>query len=805
MSAWTLVYGATDPAREGAREALCTLGNGYFATRGATAESTADAVHYPGTYIAGCYDRAVSTVSGHTVENEDMVNAPNWLPLTFWTGAGEWFTDAEGQATGHRTELAMDEGVLHRTFLACDGEGRETLVHQRRLVSMDDPHVAAIETTFEARNWSGTLTVRSALDGRVANAGVPRYRALAGRHLRAEGSGGDSGDTVWLRSVTEASRVEIVFAARTRVTSGPAPAASAVDAREGWIACDLDVDLVQGRPVTVEKVVALHTSRDNAISDPLTAACATLERTGDFADLLGRHTAAWVHLWRACAVDIGEEHDQRVLNLHVFHLLQTLSPHVGESDAGVPARGLHGEAYRGHVFWDEVFVLPFLSLHFPETARALLRYRWRRLPQARAAARRAGLRGALFPWQSGSDGREEAQRLHLNPRDGRWTPDNSHLQRHVGIAIAYNVWQHYQATDDIAFLSAYGAELLLEIARMFAGLAAYDEATDRYVIRGVMGPDEYHDGYPGREEPGLDDNAYTNIMVVWVLNRALDILRLVPSPRRQELRERLGLDAAEVARFGDIARRMHVPFHDGVISQFAGYGDLAELDWAAYRAAYGDIRRLDRILEAEDDSCNRYRVSKQADVLMLFYLLTDDELSGILHALGYPHSPDLFTRTIAYYLDRTSHGSTLSAVVHAWVLARDDCAASWRFFRDALHSDIEDAQGGTTAEGVHLGAMAGTVDLLTRCYGGLRAYNGVLHLAPSLPGELPHLALGLRYQGHHGVQLRLHGGGVEVAVPPSALPPITVEANGRTVSVPAGGTGRLPSRDAPQRRNGSAH
>src|SRR5262249_40929760 len=146
---------------------------------------------------------------------------------------------------------------------------------------------------------------------------------------------------------------------------------------------------------------------------------------------------------------------------------------------------------------------------------------------------------AAYPWQSGSDGREETQRLHLNPRSGRWLPDHSHLQRHVGLAIAYNIWRYYQATGDLGFLARYGAQMLLEIARFFASLASYDPALDRYEIRGVMGPDEYHDGYPGTDEPGIDNNAYTNIMAVWVLRRALDALDLLEGPDQRELLERL--------------------------------------------------------------------------------------------------------------------------------------------------------------------------------------------------------------------------------------------------------------------------
>ncbi len=192
---------------------------------------------------------------------------------------------------------------------------------------------------------------------------------------------------------------------------------------------------------------------------------------------------------------------------------------------------------------------------------------------------------------------------------------------------------------------------------------------------------------------------------------------------------------------------MRVVFHgDGVISQFEGYDDLAELDWDAYRERYGDISRLDRILEGENDTPNAYKASKQADVLMLFFLLSSDELGAILERLGYGFDPDSIPRTIDYYLQRTSHGSTLSRVVHSWVLARSDRERSWEFFEDALHSDLDGGQGGTTAEGIHLGAMAGTVDLLQRCYLGIETRDDAIWFNPLLPTEVRSLTLDIRYR-----------------------------------------------------------
>jgi trehalose/maltose hydrolase-like predicted phosphorylase len=211
----------------------------------------------------------------------------------------------------------------------------------------------------------------------------------------------------------------------------------------------------------------------------------------------------------------------------------------------------------------------------------------------------------------------------------------------------------------------------------------------------------------------------------------------------------LSLTAQEIARWEDISRRMFVPRHDdGIISQFEGYEKLAELDWEGYRARYGNIQRLDLILEAKNDSANRYKLAKQPDVLMLFYLFSSETLSQIFARLGYPFGYETIPRNVAYYDCRSSHGSTLSRVVHAWVLARSDRLRATRYFAEALQSDVSDIQGGTTAEGIHLGAMAGTVDLLQRVTTGIEIRNDVLRLDPQLPREMRRLDMRIRYRGH---------------------------------------------------------
>jgi trehalose/maltose hydrolase-like predicted phosphorylase len=748
---WTLAYERYCPEDEGLREALCAVGNGYFVTRGAGAQSSADGVHYPGTYLAGGFNRLVSDVAGRAIENEDLVNLPNWLPLTFRIDNGPAF-DVDGADLLHyRQELDLRQGVLRRSLVFRDEAGRETELTERRFVSMADKNLAALEVTLTARNWSGHVTFVSALDGSVVNAGVPRYLDLASAHLEPVATSRPDPDTICLVAETSQSRIRVAEAARTRLKVGGdlAPVAAALIERTGYVGLVLPAVAQCGVPLTVEKTVVLCTSRESGISEPAYAALARLGDASDFSALLESHVEAWDAIWRRCNVDVDDDdHVGMLLHLHAFHVLQTVSPHTVDLDAGLPARGLHGEAYRGHIFWDELYVFAFLTGVFPEITRALLLYRYRRLPAAVRAARAEGFPGAMFPWQSGSDGREETQVVHLNPKSGRWLPDNSHIQRHVNVAIAYNIWRYYEITADAAFLRSHGAEMLLQIARFLASLTSFDEACGRFVIRGVMGPDEYHDAYPWSDEPGIDNNAYTNVMTSWALRRALDALDRLPVLRRDELVRKLRIDDTELDLWRDISRRLFVPFlPDGIISQFEGYERLEEFEWDGYRAKYGDIARLDRILEDEGDTPNRYRLSKQADTLMLFYLFPVDEVQRLLMGLGYEVDEAILLRTIDFYAARTSHGSTLSRVVHAWLLARTDPGVSWSLFLEALESDLCDIQGGTTREGVHMGVMAGTIDLVRRGFAGVEPGVRSVSVDPRLPPQLATLRYSLLVGG----------------------------------------------------------
>jgi len=264
-------------------------------------------------------------------------------------------------------------------------------------------------------------------------------------------------------------------------------------------------------------------------------------------------------------------------------------------------------------------------------------------------------------------------------------------------------------------------------------------------------------------------------MVAWVSEIALKVLNLLPERRRETLCESLELADDEVQTLEDMSEKMFVPFHgEGIISQFEGYEELGELDWEAYRKKYGNIQRLDRILKAEEDDPDRYKISKQADALMLFFLFPEEELQRLFERLGYPYVPDTARKNISYYEPRTSHGSTLSYVVHAAVLADLDPVRSWEMFMRALESDVGDIQGGTTQEGIHLGVMAGTLDLIQRCYAGSEIRDDILYFAPRLAGNLDGLSFPMRFRGTP-LQITVEGDKLTVAMQDDGPgPPIKV-------------------------------
>ena len=656
------------------------------------------------------------------------------------------------------------KGVLSRTIRFCDKKNRETLVLQHLFVHGRLMHRAGLKIIITPLNWEGRIEICSALDGRVTNQGVERYRDLGSKHLDLVESKHIDEQRMVLKMRTNGSCLDIAMGARTRIFVNNKTAAItslSTDKSGGYVARQFMVTVARGETISIEKLICIYTSWDTGIYECLSEAENTIaDDVESFDSLLKSHVIAWELLWRKFDVRLElsnsdldnsdlEQYTQKIIRLHIFHLLQSSSVHSLDIDVGMPARGWHGEGYRGHIFWDEMIIFPFLNYRTPRITRTLLMYRYRRLHEARLAAKTAGCKGAMYPWQSGSNGREETQQMHLNPESGRWLPDNTYLQRHVNNAIVYNIAQYFQITQDIQFLSFYGGEITLEIARFWASLATYNPKIDRYEILGVIGPDEYHDAYPGAEKPGLNNNAYTNLMVMFVMDQALNLQHLIPEQDWEYLRKKLGIEDRELKIWQKMSRRMKIVFHDdGIISQFEGYEALKEFNWDEYKIKYGNIQRLDRILEKEGDSANNYKLSKQPDVIMLFYLFSAETLRKMFKRLDYSFDKDSIVKNINYYLNRTTNGSSLALVIHSWIEARLEREGSWELFSQALETDMVYDPAGSTREGVHLAAMSGCIDILQRGYAGLEIRSNILILNPLLPKSINRISFHIRYRKH---------------------------------------------------------
>lgn len=727
---WEVVYYGYTPGKdEYSVESLLTVGNGFLGLRGTTPEMEITDENYPALYLASLYNTAASQVADRTIYNEDFVNAPN-LQKMYVILDEERIDIATNNILSMKRRLDLKTGLFEAWVVVKTKTGKELSIHTKRIASMENVHQYTLSYTITPLNFTDNILFVTEADGAVYNYNVARYRSLTKDHLDTldlQANGAYSS----LTARTKTSKITVIQQAMLQIPSSDLHIENEQDTQK--ITQRVPLLAKENQSYTFEKTVFVHHYRKAEILPDIDFH--SLEFP-NFEASYQQSAAAWEKLWKKAGIEVdGDLLSQKMLNLHTFHLLASASPSGNQNlDASVTARGLHGEAYRGHIFWDELFILPFYIIHFPETAKELLMYRYRRLDTAKKDALKAGYQGAMFPWQSGLDGTEQSQELHLNPISGEWKEDHSRLQRHVSLAIAYNIWQYWHNTNDQAFMENYGLEMMLEIARFWQSAATFDETTQRYFIDRVMGPDEFHENYPDSEKGGLKNNAYTNMMVVWLFEEIEALNQQLPTAF-QAIQEKTQITTDHLVAMASMKHQLELEINkEGIIAQFEGYFDLKDLDWAHYQEKYGNIYRMDRILNAEGESADAYKVSKQADSLMIFYNFSKKQVRQILTDLDYDLPEDYVERNLHYYLARTSHGSTLSRVVHAQLAAMvNDQELAWKLYQEALYSDYRDIQGGTTAEGIHAGVMAATLFIPLTTFAGLDIRKNQLTFVPNLP------------------------------------------------------------------------
>ncbi|MDQ4070106.1 MAG: glycoside hydrolase family 65 [Actinomycetota bacterium] len=429
--------------------------------------------------------------------------------------------------------------------------------------------------------------------------------------------------------------------------------------------------------------------------------------------LLARHRRAWRDRWLdADVVVAGDAQAQRHLRFAAYHLIIAGDPESNQASVG--ARALTGPGYRGHVFWDtEIFVLPFYIWTHPETARALLGYRHRTLPAARAKAARLGYQGALYAWESADTGDEVTPEFVMLPDGTRLDILTGLQEHHISADVAWGVWQYWQVTGDDTFVAEMGAEIVVDTARFWAS------RVDSGHIREVIGPDEYHEG--------VDDNAYTNMLARWNLRAAGAVCERFP-----EAATRLGVTDEERRRWEDVAAEIVVLFdpETKLYEQFDGFFDLENV-----RAVDLAPRPFTGELVVGVARLRHTQIVKQADVVMLGLLLP--------HEVG----PEVQAANYRHYEPRTSHGSSLSPAIHALVAARvGETSDALAYFHLAGGVDLENRMG-NAADGVHIATMGGLWQAAVFGFGGVRADGDAVRIAPRLPPGWQKLAFPVRWRG----------------------------------------------------------
>ncbi|ANK60650.1 glycoside hydrolase family 65 protein [Loigolactobacillus backii] len=742
-------YGQYTSKRNYGQESMLTIGNGFFGLRGSYVEATADQDNYPGTYIAGFYNQNTTKINDRDVVNEDLVNLPNAQFLTFGVDQQRPFTVTKENVQDIYRSLDLHTGELRTTMLIQLATGHVLRIVTTKVADMKNWHQYAIRYQLTPINFSGSLQVYSKIDGSVTNDNVERYQNFDQHHIDISEMS-TAGAEAYLAGHTKTSNIDFIVGTKFTSSSVDTNRHLAVTNTDDAITQTITLDVEQNKTYTFEKNVAMFTSQETQGS-LMDHATKELQNAG-FDSSEQNSNQFWQGLWSNADIQIeGDLTSQKLTRVNTFHMFVSASSTANPNlDASVGARGLHGEAYRGHVFWDEMFVIPYYTQHYPKLARQLLMYRYNRLGAAKKYAASEGYKGAMYPWQSGMYGDEQSQFVHLNPITKSWDPDNSRLQRHVSLSVAYNIWTYYHMTNDVDFMNQYGLEMLLEISRFWISKAIYNEKTKRYTIKKVMGPDEFHEGYPNSDEEGLTNNAYTNIMVAWLFKTVEELRKdTISAATFKEVTTKVGFDEKLFAKMDKISHHLKLDINeDGIIGQFEGYFKLPTLNFENYRKKYGDISRMDRILKAEGRNPDAYQVAKQADTLMAFYNFDFNSVNELIKGLGYKLPKEYLTKNIEYYLDRTTHGSTLSRIVYAVLSLIDgNMDQSWKLFSQALLSDYYDIQGGTTAEGIHLGVMGATLLLETRNYAGVDQLTDQVKVNPHLPSHWQSIAFKQFFRG----------------------------------------------------------
>ena len=728
---WNVVEKAFHPEFLAQSETMLALGNGYLGMRGCPEEGGPNVENT--TLINGFYEtrpivygeeaygfaKTDQTILGVTDSKTIKLfvdDEPFWLP--------------NANLLSYDRRLNMKSGTLDREVLWETPAGKQVLITSRRLVSFANRHVAAISYRVTLLNATASVVISSETAANEPSAHTEandprRTRVFAERALNHR-AGYAKDRRIVLCHETEKSRLTLTCATDHSLETSCAHACK-IACTEDFGQVAFTIDARPGCPIDLTKYIVYHTSQTASAEELCGRAEWTMDRvmSQGFQQLLASQEQYMDDFWRRSDVrvrDIREERTKRstveiqqAIRFNLFHILQASAR---AEDAGVPAKGLTGQAYEGHYFWDtEIYVLPFLTYTSPRIAKNLLTFRHKMLPQARARAKLLGHRGAMFPWRTISG--EEASAYYAAGT----------AQYHINADIMYALRKYVQATGDEPFLQDYGAEMLVETARLWLDLGFYSAAKGgKFCINSVTGPDEYN--------TVVNNNAYTNLMARENLRYAAQTVEAVRATNPEAydaLVRKTALEPSEVEGWTRAAESMYVPYDEklNIIPQDDSFLDREPWDFRNTPREHYPLLLFYHPLDIY-----RKQVIKQADVVLAMFLL------------GNSFSVEAKKRNFEFYDPLTTGDSSLSSCVEAIIAAQvGDTEKAIEYGMAALLMDLADV-GGNVKDGCHIASMGGTWMMLTYGLGGMRDDDGVLSFSPRrAPEDNAILRFPLTYRG----------------------------------------------------------
>ncbi|MFF2909793.1 glycoside hydrolase family 65 protein [Paenibacillus sp. NPDC057934] len=706
-------------------EAVMSLGNGYMGLRSAAEES------YVGEkrnlFVNGTFNRF------DELEVSELPNAADLTKLDIRID-GKRFTLEQGEVKTYSRSLNLRDAELVRTFIWNNGEGKELEFTFRRFVSLDSLHVIGLKMEVKVLRGSVNLSVSSGIDAQVSNSGSQHFHEGEKRIY----------DKTYLELIqtTTESKVDFAIGAshRLKVDGQLVEVAPAMEIDRRIVAVGYSLKLEEGQSLTFEKVATVYTSRDKEFGDNYSlpvmrevalAALKTAQESG-YDALFSSHTAAWAKVWDNYGITIESSNSFDLLGVRFAHYHLVVMTPAHDNRMGIGAKGLSGEGYKGHSFWDtEIFILPFYIYSNPEIARSLLEYRYLGLEGARNKAKENGFAGAMYPWEAAwpSDGEVTPVWGAVDIVTGEQTKIwSGFIEQHITSDIAYAVWHYFRSTGDTDFMEKYGYEIIFDTAVFWASRLEWNEELGRYEINEVVGPDEYKEH--------VDNNAFTNYMAHFNIELAMEYYQELEAQRPELFARYDGLlnlkEAHKVWESKLNLIYLPQPNEDLIIPQDDTYLQKEIIDLTPYK----DQEKVGSIFNDYNlDQVGNLQVSKQADIMMLFFLLENK------------FSPEVKRANYEYYEEKTLHDSSLSLSTHS-ILASDfgDKELAYRLFHRATEIDLGPKVHSSDA-GIHSASLGGIWECAVMGFAGVRMLDGKLHLAPKLPEHWDRLSFPLYWQG----------------------------------------------------------